>query len=196
MQERIIKVERKTRETEISAVLNLSRRGESKLQTEIPFLNHLLFSLAFHGGFSLTLKAEGDLEVDPHHQVEDTGLVIGEAISRIVPTYGAIARFGHSVVPMDESLSEAVVDLSGRPHLVFKAEFPQDLCGTLPIHLLQDFFQALANRSLGTYHLLCRYGENSHHMAESLFKALGKALSQAWAPQKNGEEPPSTKGVI
>lgn len=195
-QERIVKVERVTKETNIKLVLNLSRAGESLLQTEIPFLNHLLHAMAFHGGFSIQVKAEGDMTVDPHHQAEDLGLVLGDAISRVVPAFGSVARFGYSVIPMDEALSEAALDLCGRPHLTYRADFPQALCGSFPVALLNEFFSALANKSAGSYHLLCRYGENSHHMAESLFKALGKTLSQALRPLEDSGQFPSTKGII
>ena len=194
-QDRIIEIDRKTKETDIKLLLNLSGGGPEIL-TDLPFMDHLLTALSFHGGFGLSIKAKGDLAVDQHHLTEDLGIALGEALSRVVPVYGAIARFGHSVIPMDEALSEAVLDICGRPTLVYVADYPQEYCGSFPIALLREFFLGLSSKAAGSFHLICRGGVNSHHMAESLFKALGKAIGQAYAPAKDRSYIASTKGMI
>jgi imidazoleglycerol-phosphate dehydratase len=152
--------------------------------------------MAFHGNFSLKLTGTGDIDVDPHHLVEDTGLVIGDALSKSVELLGAVARFGHSVIPMDDALSEVTIDVCGRPFCSYKAEYPQAFSGSFDMSLLNEFFTALAAKARITLHAECRYGQNSHHMAESLFKALGKALKQSYIPLEKGEGVLSTKGLI
>jgi len=151
--------------------------------------------MAFHGGFYLKIDASGDIDVDPHHLVEDTGLVLGDAFRKAAKTGPALARFGHFLVPMDDSLSEATIDASGRPYLVYKADYPQNNAGNFDIFLLKEFLKAFSDRGGITLHAECRYGENSHHMAEALFKAIGKALGQAYKPAK-GERVLSTKGTL
>ncbi len=195
MSKRVVQIERKTKETEISVVLEVSSRGTVSIQTGIPFFEHLLHAMAFHGGFNLSIDAKGDTEVDPHHLVEDTGLVLGDAFNKILTSFGPVARFGHSVIPMDEALSEVTIDVSGRPYLVYQAVFPQDVSGTFRMALIREFFVGFANKAFLTLHAVCKYGENSHHMAESLFKAFGKALGAAYAEKPKDEEM-STKGVI
>jgi len=194
METRRITEERNTKETQIKLILDLDSPKEPKIDTPVPFFNHILNSMAFHGGFFLQITAAGDIDVDPHHLVEDTGLVLGDALREAVMSYGPIQRFGHSIIPMDDALSEVTIDASGRPFLVFNADFPQEYAGSFPLFLLREFFIALSTRGGLTIHGSCHYGENSHHMAEALFKALGKALGQAFV-RKQGN-PASTKGSL
>ncbi len=196
MKERKVSVARTTKETAVEVVLNLSRRGEVDIAVEgLPFLEHLLHAMAFHGGFSVRIGAKGDIEVDPHHLVEDVGLVLGEAFSRVVEDFGHVRRFGHAVIPMDDALSEATIDVCGRPFLVYQADYPQESAGTFALHLLREFLTAFASAARINLHALCRYGENGHHMAEALFKAIGKAIEAAYEPAEENA-PLSTKGSL
>lgn len=187
-------VTRTTRETDITISIDLDRGAEPEVQTGLPFFDHVLCSLGHHGGFALKVSATGDTDVDPHHLVEDTGLVLGACLDKVFREGGAVARFGHAVIPMDEALSEATIDVCGRPTLHYSAEYPQDYSGDFPMWLFREFFTGLAQSARIALHLTCRYGENAHHMVEALFKALGKALAMAYAP--GGEAGMSTKGVI
>jgi imidazoleglycerol-phosphate dehydratase len=192
----IINISRKTAETEISAELNLSPEvPEQDISIGIPFLEHMLHAASFHGGFGLKIQAGGDTCVDPHHLVEDIGLVLGESFRSFFLTYRPLKRYGHAVIPMDDALSEAAVDVCERPFLVYKADYPQLFTGSFDISLLREFFLAFANKAQLNLHLHCRYGLNSHHMAESLFKAFGKAVAAAYQPLAQAEER-STKGVL
>jgi len=157
----------------------------------------MLTAMAFHGGFSLNLTGDGDIEVDPHHLVEDTGLVLGDALKEHTLINGPVQRYGHAVIPMDEALAEAVIDFCGRPTLVYSAEYPQPYSGDFDMALLHEFFAALTSRGGFALHALIRNGANSHHMAEALFKALGKALRIACTPlEGNLTEVQSTKGLL
>jgi imidazoleglycerol-phosphate dehydratase len=152
--------------------------------------------MSFHGQFGFKLKAKGDIEVDPHHLVEDIGLVLGETLSQIMEentTPGSIQRFGYAIIPMDEALVEVVIDVCGRPTMVLKADFPQDRVGNFDISLIREFLIALANKAKMSIHVLVRHGENSHHIVEAMFKALGKAINMAY---KKHSMILSTKGVI
>jgi imidazoleglycerol-phosphate dehydratase len=189
-------IERKTKETQIRLTLDLDRREPPKVSTGVPFFDHLLTALSFHGGFYLEVDAKGDLEVDPHHLVEDTGLVLGDAFKKLQDGRAGLVRFGHSVIPMDEALSEVVIDVCGRPVSIYTADFPQTHAGTFDLSLVREFLIALANRAQISLHAHCRYGSNGHHMVEALFKALGKALAQAYALREGGIASMSTKGVI
>ena len=194
MKEREISRERNTKETQISLTLSFGSDAEPRISSPVPFFNHILTSMAFHGGFHLTLEADGDVDVDPHHLVEDTGLVLGDALREYIDTCGPVMRFGHAVIPMDEALSEATVDASGRPFLVLSAEYPQAYAGEFPVCLIKEFLIALTTRGGLTLHAECRRGENSHHMVEALFKALGRALATAFAPREGAVA--STKGTL
>lgn len=185
-------VQRKTRETDISLTLDLDGTGVA-VATGVGFFDHLLSSMAFHGRFRLELRAQGDLAVDAHHLVEDTGLVLGQALAELLAGAGAVARFAHAVIPMDEALAEVAIDVCGRPTLAWRALFPQSWVGTFDISLLREFFAALASQARISIHAETRAGENSHHMAEALFKALGRALQQAY--RQVGDEM-SSKGRI
>jgi imidazoleglycerol-phosphate dehydratase len=191
---------RKTAETEISAEICFDSASKIEVGTGVPFFDHLLGAMAFHGRFGLALKARGDLQVDEHHLVEDSGIVLGEALARLVEEKGPVARFGHAVVPMDEALCEASIDVCGRPLLVFTGEFPQARIGAFEAVLVREFLSGLVSRARIVVHACLRYGANSHHLAESLFKALGLALAQAYRPLAGatlGEgQGMSTKGTI
>jgi imidazoleglycerol-phosphate dehydratase len=188
-------VERNTRETQIEMTVDLQDDAERKIDTAVPFFDHLLHAMSYHGGFGLAVSARGDIAVDPHHLVEDVGIVMGTALTQLAD---GIARYGHAVIPMDESLSEVVVDVCGRPTLVYSAAYPQAASGSFDLSLIREFLSALSANARVALHASVRYGENGHHMAESLFKALGKALAQAYAPRyaDGTGGPRSTKGVI
>lgn len=187
-------VERTTKETDIRAELRIPSSGNIEIATGVPFLDHILTSLSFHGNIGMTIRASGDLDVDPHHLVEDVGLVIGEAFTKIRSEGDAIRRFGYCVVPMDDALSEVAVDVGGRPYLVYRAEYPQPRIGSFDTALIREFLSGLTQRGLMNLHAQCRYGLNSHHMAEALFKALGMALGAAY--QRTDGPVRSTKGTL
>ncbi len=190
-------VKRATKETDLKISLNLSQRGPQEIALGVPFLEHMLNAMAFHGGFGLQIIGSGDLAVDPHHLVEDTGLVLGDAFRRILAEFGPVRRFASAIIPMDDALSEAVVDVCERPYLVYTPSYPQEYSGSFQMALLREFFVGFANHAQINLHLICRYGANSHHMAEALFKALGKALSAAYAPiEGTSTASMSTKGGL
>ena len=195
MASRKSEVTRTTKETDIAVKINLDSSSTPEISTGLPFFDHILYSMSFHGGFELTVKASGDIEVDPHHLVEDTGLVLGDALKKAASEGGSIARFGHFIVPMDDSISEVTIDACGRPYLVYKAGYPQEKAGDFDIFLIKEFLKALSDRAGLNLHAECRYGENSHHMVESLFKALGKALAQAYRTVDE-KSVRSTKGTL
>ncbi|MBP1562648.1 MAG: imidazoleglycerol-phosphate dehydratase HisB [Oscillospiraceae bacterium] len=186
-------ITRKTKETVISASLNLDG-GEVKINTGIGFLDHMLTALGVHGGFGLTLAAKGDLEVDGHHTAEDVGIVLGKAFCEALGDKGGIVRYGSAYIPMDEALGFCAVDISGRPFLVFNAEFTNEKIGELDTCLIEEFMRAFAFNAGITLHLRCEYGKNDHHKAEALFKALAYALKTA--TRQNSGEIVSTKGVL
>lgn len=186
-------ITRKTKETVISASLNLDG-GEVKISTGIGFLDHMLTALGVHGGFGLTLAAKGDLEVDGHHTAEDVGIVLGKAFCEALGDKGGIVRYGSAYIPMDEALGFCAVDISGRPFLVFNAEFVNEKIGELDTCLIEEFMRAFAFNAGITLHLRCEYGKNDHHKAEALFKALAYALKAATRPNSGGVV--STKGVL
>lgn len=194
MAERKSEIIRKTKETDIRLELNLGSSVIPQISTGLPFFDHILYSMAFHGGFFLRIEATGDIDVDPHHLVEDTGLVFGEALKQAAEKSTAINRFGHFIIPMDASLSEATIDVCGRPNLVYRADYPQTHAGDFDISLIREFLKALTDRAGMTLHAECRYGENSHHMVEALFKAIGKSIGQAYTPHEGGIL--STKGSL
>lgn len=191
-----INIHRQTKETDIRLQLNLAVREPLSFQTGLPFFDHMLNAMAFHGGFSLQVEAKGDLEVDPHHLVEDTGLVLGQALKAWLDQAGAVARYGQSIIPMDEALSEVVLDVCNRPYWVYNVKLPQNYAGTFDLTLIREFFIALTNKAQINLHAHCRYGENAHHMIEALFKALGRAIAMGYAPKTGGLAAMSTKGTI
>ena len=188
-------VARKTKETSIEVDLRLEP-GDVRVATGIPFFDHMLEQIGRHGGMTLAVRAKGDLEVDAHHTVEDVGIGIGEALRQAVADKAGLARYGNAVVPLDEALVEAVVDLSGRPHLTFNAKLPsgKKFIGAYDVDLTQDFLQALVNHAGICLHVNVRYGRNLHHVVEAIFKATARALRAATARAGGGV--PSTKGVL
>ncbi len=190
-------LQRKTAETDIRLTLDLDGTGEHHIETGIPFLNHMLAQVARHGGFDISVEATGDLAVDLHHTVEDVGIVLGDAVSQAVGDKAGIFRYGWARVPMDEALAAAVIDLSGRPFLVFQAPQLRGRIGDFEADLVREFFQALTNHLQANVHIQVEYGQNLHHMAEAVFKAAGRALSQATTPDpRRAGIIPSTKGTL
>ncbi|MGN0678391.1 MAG: imidazoleglycerol-phosphate dehydratase HisB [Oscillospiraceae bacterium] len=187
-------ITRKTRETDITALLQLDG-GEVKINTGIGFLDHMLTALAVHGGFGLLLDAKGDLNVDGHHTAEDVGIVLGKALGEALGDKSGIMRYGSAFIPMDESLGFCSVDVSGRPFLVFNAEFKNERVGEFDTCLVEEFMRAFAFNAGITLHLRVEYGANDHHKIEALFKALAYALKQATRPNADGVFV-STKGVL
>lgn len=194
MSSRLVNIERTTRETSIKLSLDFDVPAQA-VNTGLPFFDHILTSMAYHGFFGLNIEAEGDLAVDAHHLVEDIGIALGTALNQTVQQYGHVQRYGHSIIPMDEALSEVAVDVSGRPYLVYTAEYPQEYCGKFPTALVREFMYALAHNAKINLHAHCRYGDNSHHMVEALFKALGRTFMTAYQKSER-DEPASTKGLL
>lgn len=188
---------RETQETRIHVRLNLDGRGEASLSTGIGFLDHMLTLLARHARIDLEVDALGDLQVDDHHTVEDIGIVIGKVIALALKDKRGICRYGQATIPMDETMAQAVLDLSGRPYLVFQAEFHSDKVGGFSTQMTAEFFRALAYNAGMTLHLTCPYGSNDHHKIEAMFKAFARSLRDAAAidPDHAGDIP-STKGVL
>ena len=193
---RMAEVERITKETNIRLSLTLDGRGTAEIFSGIPFFDHMLTLFAVHGYFDLTLHAEGDLDVDFHHTVEDVGLVLGDAITKTLGERKGIRRYGHAVVPMDDALAAVTVDLSNRPFLVYNAPEPVVSAIALNSPLIKEFFRALVNRGGMNLHINVAYGENDHHVIESIFKAFGRALDQASSIEGRTSAVPSSKGAL
>lgn len=194
---RTASITRDTQETQISLELNLDGTGESELSTGIPFFEHMLTQICRHGLIDMKLKAVGDLEVDAHHTVEDVGIVIGQAIAKTLGDKTGIYRYGHAYVPLDEAMSRAVIDFSGRPGLEYRVEYTRSRIGDFDVDLLREFFQGFVNHAQMTLHLDNLRGSNAHHQAETLFKAFGRALRMAAAPDpRMAGIIPSTKGSL
>ncbi|WP_137601620.1 imidazoleglycerol-phosphate dehydratase HisB [Paucilactobacillus nenjiangensis] len=190
------KVERITKETSIQVELDLDNQYESEIDSGIGFLDHMLILFAKHGRFGLKVKADGDLNVDPHHTTEDIGIAIGECLVQALGDKTGIERYGDALVPMDETLGQVVIDLSGRSYLVFDAEFTNQKLGGYDTETTEDFFQGLAFNAHMNLHARILYGRNTHHEIESLFKALGRALRKAVTINPEIEGVNSTKGMI
>ncbi|ATY83965.1 imidazoleglycerol-phosphate dehydratase HisB [Kyrpidia spormannii] len=188
-------IHRTTGETDIRLMLDLDGEGRRSLELPVPFLKHMLDLFAKHGRFDLTVQATGDTEVDDHHTVEDIGICLGEAFARAVGDKRGIRRYGTRYAPMDETLARAVVDVSGRGMLVFRADFPMERVGIFSVELVEEFFRAFAHHAGVTLHLEVLYGRNAHHMVEGLFKAFAGALREA-VLLDGPMEVPSTKGVL
>jgi len=193
---RSARVQRKTKETRIALDLDLDGRGGAEIESPVGFLNHMLALLARHAGFDLAVKAAGDTEVDPHHTVEDIGICLGQALAEALGSKEGIARFGCASVPMDEALAQVSLDLSGRPYLVYQVEFPGERVGEFETELVRDFLQAFVTHAKMTLHVRALYGDNDHHIAEAVFKALARALRAAVARDPRVRGKPSTKGVL
>ena len=190
-------VSRDTKETQIALSVNLDGTGVANLDTGLPFFEHMLTQIARHGLIDLDVQAKGDLEVDPHHTVEDVGIVLGQAITQAVGDRTGIQRYGHAYIPLDEALSRAVVDFSGRPGLEYRVDYVRGRIGDFDVDLLREFFQGLVNHAQITVHLDNLRGDNAHHQAETLFKAFGRALRMAVTPDaRMAGQVPSTKGSL
>ncbi|MEW8207748.1 MAG: imidazoleglycerol-phosphate dehydratase HisB [Candidatus Thiodiazotropha taylori] len=195
--QRTAQVERNTLETQISITLDLDGRGESDFATGVPFLDHMLDQIARHGLIDLKVVAKGDLHIDAHHTVEDIGITLGQALSKAVGDKKGIRRYGHAYVPLDEALSRVVVDFSGRPGLVYEVVFTRGRIGEFDVDLFQEFFFLFVNHAGVTLHIDNLRGTNAHHQAETIFKALGRALRFALEPDpRMAEQIPSTKGSL
>jgi len=196
MAERIAQIARNTKETQIEVRLNLDGTGKAGFDTGVPFLEHMLEQIARHGVVDIEIKAKGDLHIDDHHTVEDIGITLGQAVAKALGDKKGISRYGHAYVPLDEALSRVVIDFSGRPLLVHKVEYPDRSVGAFSTALFHEFFQGFANHALATLHMDNLKGENSHHIAETLFKAFGRALRAAVSYDGRVSGVPSTKGVL
>ncbi|MBN3554341.1 imidazoleglycerol-phosphate dehydratase HisB [Fictibacillus nanhaiensis] len=189
-------IERNTKETQISLALNIDGEGQADIQTPVPFLNHMLDAIARHGHFDLTVNAAGDVEIDDHHTTEDVGICLGQAIQGALGDKRGIKRYGNAFVPMDETLAQVVIDLSNRPHLEFRAEFPSQKVGTFDTELVHEFFWKLALEARMNLHVIVHYGSNTHHIIEAIFKAFTKALDEATQIDPRVKGVPSTKGML
>jgi imidazoleglycerol-phosphate dehydratase len=197
MPARSARVSRQTKETTIRVEVNLDGTGAAQLATGLPFLDHMLDQVARHGLIDLTVQAEGDLHIDAHHTVEDIGITLGQAFDQAVGDKKGITRYGHAYVPLDEALSRVVVDLSGRPGLEWFVEFPRARIADFDVDLFREFFQGFVNHAKTTLHVDALRGRNAHHIAETVFKAFGRALRVAVTPDpRMGDVTPSTKGSL
>jgi len=192
----MIELHRVSRETNVRAILDMSGAEKSNIKTELAFFNHMLTSMAFHGNFHLSLDASGDIDVDPHHLVEDIGLVLGSAFEQARLKSDGIRRYGSALIPMDDALSEAIVDAGGRPYLCWNANWTNQRVGSFDLSLLREFFWGLATGGKMNLHLSVRYSVNGHHAAEALFKAVGYAIKEAYKPNQGGAAGMSTKGLL
>ncbi|MDD5331091.1 MAG: imidazoleglycerol-phosphate dehydratase HisB [Sulfuricella sp.] len=194
---RTSQVNRNTLETQVSVELNLDGSGAAKLDSGVPFLDHMLDQIARHGLIDLAVAAKGDLHIDAHHTVEDIGITLGQAFARAVGDKKGIRRYGHAYVPLDEALSRVVIDLSGRPGLVFEVDFSRGAIGEFDVDLVLEFFQGFVNHAGVTLHIDNLRGRNAHHQVETIFKAFGRALRMAVeADARLGDAMPSTKGSL
>lgn len=190
------KIDRKTSEVKVNVELNIDGSGKYDIQTGIPFFNHMLNQFAKHGYFDIKIKALGDIEVDFHHTVEDVGIAMGEAFESALADKRGIKRYGHSLVPFDDSLVESSLDLSGRPYIVFNAGIEKSKVGEFDVELAEEFFKSFANSLKCNLHINLRYGTNMHHIIEAMFKATGKALDIASSADQRSKQVPSTKGKL
>lgn len=193
---RTAEIERKTRETDIKLKLNLDGKGLFSGDTGIPFFDHMLELLAAHGFMDLSVRARGDTEVDYHHTIEDLGICLGKAIDQSLGQKKGIKRYGQSMVPMDEALANAVIDISNRPYLSYKVALRESLTGKFDVSVLKEFFRALVNHAGITMHIELLSGDDAHHSAEAIFKAFARAFDQASQREERLEDVPSTKGLL
>lgn len=195
--QRTARVERNTLETRILVEVNLDGSGASRFETGVPFLEHMLDQVARHGLIDIAIRGAGDTHIDDHHTVEDIGITLGQALARALGDRKGIRRYGHAYVPLDEALSRVVVDFSGRPGLEFHVDFSRARIGAFDVDLFREFFQGLVNHAAITLHVDCLRGVNAHHQAETVFKALGRALRMALEPDPRMQGvTPSTKGTL
>ncbi|HEX3096185.1 MAG TPA: imidazoleglycerol-phosphate dehydratase HisB [Usitatibacter sp.] len=190
-------IQRDTKETQIRVAVNLDGHGEAKLASGIPFMDHMLDQLARHGAIDLAVDAKGDLEIDAHHTVEDIGITLGQAFAKALGDKKGIRRYGHAYVPLDEALSRAVVDFSGRPGLEYNVDFRRARVGEFDVDLTHEFFQGFVNHALATVHIDNLRGDNAHHQCETVFKAFARAVRMAVEPDpRSAGSVPSTKGSL
>jgi imidazoleglycerol-phosphate dehydratase len=193
---RIADIDRKTSETHVRLTLDLDGNGQSAIATGVGFLDHMLTLLAKHAVIDLAVQAQGDLEVDQHHTVEDVGICLGQALKRSLGDKSGIRRYGHFTLPMEETLATVAIDLGGRYAMVFRADFPSAKIGDFDSELVEDFWQAVAANALCNLHVLVHYGRNSHHISEAIFKAAARALRMAVEADPRTSGVPSTKGTL
>ena len=194
---RTAEIDRNTLETQISVSVNLDGSGEREFQTGLPFLDHMLDQVARHGLLDIRIKADGDLEIDAHHTVEDIGITLGQAVNEAIGDKKGIRRYGHAYVPLDEALSRVVIDFSGRPGLIYNVEFARQMVGDFDVDLFHEFFQGFVNHAKVTLHIDNLKGDNAHHQIETIFKAFGRALRMAAEPDpRMSDVTPSTKGSL
>ena len=194
---RTAEISRKTKETDIRLSLDLDGTGEARVSTGVGFFDHMLDLLARHALIDLSIEAKGDLEVDAHHTVEDVGIVLGQAIDKAIGDKRGIYRYGWAIVPMDESLAQVAIDLSGRPAFVFNVTFPRGTIGEFPVELVEEFWKSVATNARMNLHITVPYGTNNHHISEAIFKATAKALRQAVSIDERAKDMvPSTKGSL
>ena len=193
---RSVEIKRKTAETDIELELYLDGDGESYVDTGIGFLDHMLTLFAKHGGFNLNVTCKGDLQVDNHHSMEDIGIALGQAIKEALGDKKGITRYGNVFLPMDESLVQVTIDMSGRSYLVFNAEFTREFVGDMETEMVEEFFRAVSDNSKMTLHINCMYGKNTHHIIEAMFKGFGRCLKQAVYIDPEIKGVLSTKGVL
>ena len=189
-------VERKTNEVEVYVKINIDGEGKYKIDTGIPFFNHMLEQLAKHGLFDIEISAKGDTEIDFHHTVEDVGIALGEAFNQALGEKKGINRYGFSSIPFDETLSSSSLDLSGRPFFIFKVEMPSTKVGEFDVELTREFFQSFTNNLKANIHIETKYGTNNHHIIESIFKSIAKSLDVATTYDLRSNSIPSTKGNL
>ena len=189
-------IERTTNETRIELEVGLDGEGRAQLETGLPFLEHMLEQVARHGMLDLRIKADGDLSVDAHHTVEDIGIVLGQAVKQALGDKRAIRRYGHAYVPLDEALSRVVIDFSGRPGLIYQVEYPRARIQDFDVDLVHEFFQGFVNHAMATLHIDGLRGSNAHHVAETVFKAFGRAMRMAVEQDPRESGTPSTKGTL
>ncbi|HTL29000.1 MAG TPA: imidazoleglycerol-phosphate dehydratase HisB [Tepidisphaeraceae bacterium] len=196
MANRTAEISRQTKETQIRVALNLDGTGKASVKTGVGFFDHMLDLLARHSLIDVTVEASGDLHVDAHHTVEDVGIVIGQCIEKALADKRGIYRYGWAIVPMDESLAQVAIDLSGRPAFVFNVNFKGSLIGNFPVELVDEFFKSIATSAKMNLHINVPYGTNNHHISEAIFKATAKALRQAVSSDPRNSDVPSTKGSL
>lgn len=189
-------IERKTNETDIKLSFNLDGSGKAEIESDVPFLNHMLDAFTKHGQFDLNVNAKGDIEIDDHHTTEDIGICLGQAIKEALGDKKGIKRTASVFVPMDEALAQVVIDLSNRPHFEYRASYPSELVGSFSTELVHEFLWKLALEARMNLHVIVHYGTNTHHMIEAVFKALGRALDEASSVDPRVQGVPSTKGLL
>lgn len=196
MSARTARIQRDTHETQIEVAIDLDGNGTAQLDTGLPFLEHMLEQVARHGMLDVRVRARGDLDVDAHHTVEDIGIVLGQAVQQALGDKRSIRRYGHAYVPLDEALSRVVIDFSGRPGLEYRVDYPRARIQDFDVDLVHEFFQGFTNHAMATLHIDGLRGSNAHHIAETVFKAFGRAMRMAVERDTRERGTPSTKGVL